>query len=237
MNCFDGPTCIKRTSSRSDSERKCSSTGTRRHRRSSRIPDGERDHGDRVARRSTAPSRSLPDSPTWGSGANTSAIHLWRPASSQSAGSRSISSFTVRLRTALKFSESFMAQGTFTLCSWMMLSLSTPPKYEMAHYFIGLLRKGPNWTASSTEETQRIQAGTSTSSLLLGFPRVRGPPMGAAQGCSPRVQPWGPPRGPPHHWPATVSSVLSEKSESEGGRSILPLLCRAPGTDLPLEVQ
>ena len=87
---------------------------------------------------------------------------------------------TVRLRTALKFSESFMAQGTFTLCSGMMLSLSTPPKYEMAHYIIGLLRKGPNWTASSTEETQRIQAGTSTSSLLLDFPRVqRVIPLGA----------------------------------------------------------
>ena len=114
---------------------------------------------------------------------------LMETASSQSAGSRSISSFTVRLRTALKFSESFMAQGTFTLCSGMMLSLSTPPKYEMAHYIIGLLRKGPNWTASSTEETQRIQAGTSTSSLLLDFPRVRGPPMGAAQGCSPGVRP------------------------------------------------
>ena len=82
-----------------------------------------------------------------------------------------------------------MAQGTFTLCSGMMLSLSTPPKYEMAHYIIGLLRKGPNWTASSTEETQRIQAGSSTSSLLLDFPRVRGPPMGAAQGCSPGVRP------------------------------------------------
>ncbi len=122
-----------------------------------------------------------------------------------------------------------MAQGTFTLCSGMMLSLSTPPKYEMAHYIIGLLRKGPNWTASSTEETQRIQAGTSTSSLLLDFPRVRGPPMGAAQGCSPGVRPTIGPR--------LKYSVLSEKSESEGGRSILPLLCRAPGTDLLLEVQ
>ena len=118
-----------------------------------------------------------------------------------------------------------MAQGTFTLCSGMMLSLSTPPKYEMAHYIIGLLRKGPNWTASSTEETQRIQAGTSTSSLLLDFPRVRGPPMGAALGSAPPLA------------RDCKYSVLSEKFESEGGRSILPLLCRAPGTDLPLEVQ
>src|SRR5260370_1190186 len=29
----------------------------------------------------------------------------------------------------------------------------------MANYIMGLLRKGPNWTAASTEETQRIQAG------------------------------------------------------------------------------
>ena len=33
------------------------------------------------------------------------------------------------------------------------------PKYEMTKYVMGLLRKGPNWSAASTEETQRIQEG------------------------------------------------------------------------------
>jgi len=33
------------------------------------------------------------------------------------------------------------------------------PKYEMTNYVMGLLRRGPNWTASSTAETQRIQDG------------------------------------------------------------------------------
>ena len=32
-------------------------------------------------------------------------------------------------------------------------------KYEMSKYVMGLLRKGPKWTAASTEETQRIQEG------------------------------------------------------------------------------
>ena len=218
MNCFDGPTCIKRTSSRSDSERKCSSTGTRRHRRSSRIPDGERDHGDRVARRSTAPSRSLPDSPTWGSGANTSATHLWKPASSQSAGSRSISSFTVRLRTALKFSESFMAQGTFTLCSGMMLSLSTPPNMRWRTTSLGCFAKA---------RTGRRPAPRRRNASRPAHQPV--PYSWTFRGCGGR--PWVQPKGaalgsaPPLARDCKYS-VLSEKSESEGGRSILPLLCR-----------
>src|SRR2546428_5283872 len=33
------------------------------------------------------------------------------------------------------------------------------PKYEMTNYVMGLLRRGPNWTAAKTEETQRIQDG------------------------------------------------------------------------------
>src|SRR6266478_3876475 len=33
------------------------------------------------------------------------------------------------------------------------------PKYEMTNYVMGLLRRGPHWTAASTEETQRIQEG------------------------------------------------------------------------------
>ena len=33
------------------------------------------------------------------------------------------------------------------------------PKYEMTNYIMGLLRRAPNWTAASTEETQRIQEG------------------------------------------------------------------------------
>jgi uncharacterized protein len=33
------------------------------------------------------------------------------------------------------------------------------PKYEMTNYIMGLLRRGPNWTPTATEETQRIQDG------------------------------------------------------------------------------
>jgi len=33
------------------------------------------------------------------------------------------------------------------------------PKYEMTTYVLGLLVKGPNWTAESTPETKRIQEG------------------------------------------------------------------------------
>ena len=33
------------------------------------------------------------------------------------------------------------------------------PKHEMTSYVMGLLRKGPKWTADRTEETQRIQDG------------------------------------------------------------------------------
>ena len=33
------------------------------------------------------------------------------------------------------------------------------PKYEMTNYVMGLLRRGPNWTAAKSEETQRIQDG------------------------------------------------------------------------------
>jgi uncharacterized protein YciI len=33
------------------------------------------------------------------------------------------------------------------------------PTYEMTTYIMGLLRKGPIWTAADTPETQRLQAG------------------------------------------------------------------------------
>lgn len=33
------------------------------------------------------------------------------------------------------------------------------PKYKMTGYVVGLLRKGPKWTAESTPETAAIQAG------------------------------------------------------------------------------
>ena len=33
------------------------------------------------------------------------------------------------------------------------------PKYKMTNYVVGLLRKGPRWTAESTPETKAIQAG------------------------------------------------------------------------------
>ena len=33
------------------------------------------------------------------------------------------------------------------------------PKYEMTRYVFGILRKGPNWSSSSTPEAQEIQRG------------------------------------------------------------------------------
>jgi uncharacterized protein YciI len=35
----------------------------------------------------------------------------------------------------------------------------TEPKYEMTTYVVGLLRKGPRWTAADTPEVRRIQQG------------------------------------------------------------------------------
>src|SRR6266542_319306 len=48
------------------------------------------------------------------------------------------------------------------LFAWLLFAADgkkPEPKYEMTNYVMGLLRKGPNWTAASTEETQRIQDG------------------------------------------------------------------------------
>jgi len=33
------------------------------------------------------------------------------------------------------------------------------PAYEMTTYVVGFLKKGPSWTAESTEETKKVQAG------------------------------------------------------------------------------
>jgi len=33
------------------------------------------------------------------------------------------------------------------------------PKYEMDHYVVGFLRKGPSWTGVETAETRKIQEG------------------------------------------------------------------------------
>ncbi|GAC1433458.1 MAG: hypothetical protein NVSMB62_29730 [Acidobacteriaceae bacterium] len=33
------------------------------------------------------------------------------------------------------------------------------PKYEMAQYVVGFLRKGPNWSAQETAESRQIQDG------------------------------------------------------------------------------
>ena len=57
-----------------------------------------------------------------------------------------------------------------TFVYWISLAISScllcgadekkpEPKYEMTKYVMGLLRKGPKWSAASTEETQRIQEG------------------------------------------------------------------------------
>jgi len=30
------------------------------------------------------------------------------------------------------------------------------PQYEMDHYVVGFLKKGPNWTGQASEETKKI---------------------------------------------------------------------------------
>lgn len=39
------------------------------------------------------------------------------------------------------------------------LLISQEPRYEMTTYYVGILRKGPKWTAEVTEDTKKIQAG------------------------------------------------------------------------------
>ena len=39
------------------------------------------------------------------------------------------------------------------------LASKPEPAYKMTTYIMGLLRKGPSWTAAETPETQRLQAG------------------------------------------------------------------------------
>ncbi len=45
------------------------------------------------------------------------------------------------------------------VCGSGLLLAADEPKYEMTNYVMGLLRKGPNWTSASTEESKRVQAG------------------------------------------------------------------------------
>jgi len=40
-----------------------------------------------------------------------------------------------------------------------LLPLAAQTKYEMSHYVVGFLRKGPAWTAEETAETRKIQEG------------------------------------------------------------------------------
>jgi uncharacterized protein YciI len=58
----------------------------------------------------------------------------------------------------------------FVLCLLILLILRTgaraqtpdeskPPKFEMEQYQFGLLKRGPNWTATRTPETEEIQKG------------------------------------------------------------------------------
>ena len=38
------------------------------------------------------------------------------------------------------------------------IAFGAEPVYEMTTYTVGILRKGPNWTAADTPETRRMQA-------------------------------------------------------------------------------
>jgi uncharacterized protein YciI len=56
------------------------------------------------------------------------------------------------------------------------------PTYEMTTYTVGIVRKGPNWTAADTPETRRIQAGhmaniqkmATTGKLIVAGPMGEG---------------------------------------------------------------
>jgi len=55
---------------------------------------------------------------------------------------------------------------------------SSEPQYEMDHYVVGLLKKGPKWTPEVTAETQKIQEGHLANirrMASLGILTVAGP--------------------------------------------------------------
>jgi uncharacterized protein YciI len=56
----------------------------------------------------------------------------------------------------------------FACCLFGADEKKPEPKYEMTTYVTGLLRKGPKWTAASTPETQRIQAGHMANIRKMG---------------------------------------------------------------------
>ena len=56
----------------------------------------------------------------------------------------------------------------FACCLFGADEKKPEPKYEMTTYVMGLLRKGPKWTAASTPKTQRIQAGHMANIRKMG---------------------------------------------------------------------
>jgi len=56
------------------------------------------------------------------------------------------------------------------------------PRYEMTTYTVGMVRKGPNWTADDTPETRGVQAGhmaniqkmAATGKLIVAGPMGEG---------------------------------------------------------------
>jgi uncharacterized protein len=39
------------------------------------------------------------------------------------------------------------------------VAIAQEARYEMTTYYVGILKRGPNWTPAVTEETKKIQAG------------------------------------------------------------------------------
>jgi uncharacterized protein len=52
-----------------------------------------------------------------------------------------------------------IAGVVFTALLLPVLVIAQEPRYEMATYYVGILKRGPKWTAESTEETKKLQAG------------------------------------------------------------------------------
>jgi len=68
-----------------------------------------------------------------------------------------------------------------------VLAVAQEPRYEMTTYYVGILKRGPNWTPAITEETKKIQAGhmanirkmADTGKLVVAGPFAdRGDPVG-----------------------------------------------------------
>ena len=43
------------------------------------------------------------------------------------------------------------------------------PQYEMDHYVVGFLKKGPNWSAQQTEELKKMMAGHMANLRRMGL--------------------------------------------------------------------